>query len=215
MLGSALAKAPSKSLRLGDLVPGWKLSAVKFTETPLPGAYLIDLERKADDRGFFARLFCANEFEAEGLQTRFVQVNNSLSEERGTLRGLHYQLGPAAETKLVRCVQGAIWDCILDLRQNSSTFGQWFGAELSAQNRSMMYVPKGFAHGFLSLTEVSELVYFVDEYYSPSMERGVRWDDPLFGIKWPSQPAVLSQRDLDHPLFNPSHHLSLTGESNS
>src|SRR3972149_5142793 len=136
-------------------------------EIGLPGAYLIELEKRGDDRGFFARMFCQREFADRGLVSDFVQVNDSLSAERGTLRGLHYQLPPHAETKVVRCVRGAIWDCILDLRPQSTTFGKWFGAELSAENRHMMYIPQGFAHGFISLTSDAEAIYFVDQFYAP------------------------------------------------
>ena len=179
-----------------------------FTETPLAGAYLIDLEKRGDDRGFFARAFCANEFAAHGLVSQFVQVNNSLTGAPGTLRGLHYQLAPRAETKLVRCIRGAFYDVILDLRAGSPTFGQSFGAELSAENRRMMYVPKGFAHGFLTLTGDTEAFYFVDEFYAPEQERGVRWNDPRFAIAWPSTPAVISDKDRSWRDFDPSWHVS-------
>ena len=131
--------------------------------------------------------------------TQFVQVNNSLSARKGTLRGMHYQLAPKAETKVVRCIRGALYDVILDLRQGSPTFGQSFGAELSAENRRMMYVPKGFAHGFFTLTDDTEAFYFVDEFYAPERERGIRWDDPRFAIAWPAQPAVLSEKDRGLP----------------
>jgi dTDP-4-dehydrorhamnose 3,5-epimerase len=178
-----------------------------FQETPLPGAFVIDLEKRGDDRGFFARAFCEKEFGAKGLVTRFVQVNNSLSAQRGTLRGMHYQLAPFAETKLVRCIRGALWDVILDLRQGSPTFGRSFGAEISAENRRMMYVPKGFAHGFVTLADDTEAFYFVDEFYAPQHERGVRWDDPRFRIAWPVAPAVLSDKDRAHRDFDPAWHL--------
>src|SRR5690349_14728791 len=147
-----------------------------FTPIPLAGAFLIDLEKRGDDRGFFARTFCEKEFAARQLSGRFVQVNNSLSAQRGTLRGMHYQLAPKAETKLVRCIRGSLYDVIIDLRQDSPTFGQSFGAELSADNRRMMYVPKGFAHGFLTLAHDTEAFYFVDEVYAPECERGIRWN---------------------------------------
>ncbi|MGC2414653.1 MAG: dTDP-4-dehydrorhamnose 3,5-epimerase [Stellaceae bacterium] len=174
-----------------------------FTETPIPGAYLIDLEKRGDDRGFFARVFCRNEFEEHGLETGFVQVNNSLSVDRGTLRGMHYQLAPAAEVKVVRCLKGALWDVILDLREGSSTFGRSFGAELTADNRRMMYVPRGFAHGFLTLSGDCEAFYFVSAFYAPEAERGVRWNDPKFAIQWPSAPVVISDKDRDRPDFDP------------
>jgi dTDP-4-dehydrorhamnose 3,5-epimerase len=178
-----------------------------FTETPLRGAYTIELEKKGDERGFFARVFCEREFTGLDLVTRFVQVNNSLSAQKGTLRGMHYQLAPKAETKVVRCIRGALWDCILDLRAESPTFAQWFGAELSADNRLMMYAPKGFAHGFITLTDDAEAFYFVDEFYAPQMERGVRWNDPKFGIEWPAAPTLMSERDRNRPDFDPAYHL--------
>lgn len=178
-----------------------------FTATPLAGAYLIDLEKRGDDRGFFARAFCQREFAQHGLVTNFVQVNNSLSAHKGTLRGMHYQLPPKAETKLVRCIRGALFDVILDLRRESPTFGQSFGAELSAEDRRMMYVPKGFAHGFITLSDDTEAFYFVDEFYAPETERGVRWDDPRFAITWPSPPVVLSDKDRQWRDFDPAWHL--------
>src|SRR3954464_6554951 len=166
-----------------------------FNETPLKGAFVIDLEKRGDERGFFGRAFCEKEFGTHQLCTHFVQVNNSLSASRGTLRGMHYQLGSKAETKLVRCIRGALLDVILDLRRDSATFGQSFGAELSAENRKMMCVPKGFAHGFMTLTDDTEAFYFVDEFYGPEQERGVRWNDPKFKIAWPIEPVVLSDKD--------------------
>ena len=178
-----------------------------FTETKLQGAFILDLERREDNRGFFARAFCEKEFGALGLATRFVQANDSLSAQRGTLRGMHYQLAPKAETKLVRCIRGALWDVVLDLRPKSPTFGQSFGAELTAENRRMMYVPKGFAHGFVTLVDGTEAFYFVDEFYAPDLERGVRWDDPRFGVSWPIPPAVLSDKDRAHRDFDAAWHL--------
>lgn len=178
-----------------------------FTETPLSGAYLIELEKRGDDRGFFARAFCEREFGARGLSTRFVQVNDSLSAQKGTLRGMHYQLGPRAETKLVRCIRGALYDAILDLRQSSPTFGMSFGAEITAENRRMMYVPKGFAHGFVTLRDDTEAFYFVDEFYAPEQERGIRWNDPRFAIRWPISPTVLSDKDRSHRDFDAGWHL--------
>ena len=179
-----------------------------FTETTIPGAYVIDLEKRGDDRGFFARAFCEKEFANHQLVTRFVQVNNSLSAGKGTLRGMHYQLAPKAETKLVRCIRGALYDLILDLRQGSSTFGHSFGAELSADNRRMMYVPKGFAHGFITLTDDTEAFYFVDEFYAPECERGIRWNAPRFHLAWPIPPGVLSDKDANQRDFDPAWHLS-------
>ena len=179
-----------------------------FTETSIPGAYLIDLEKRGDDRGFFARAFCEREFASRQLISRFVQVNSSLSVHKGTLRGMHYQLAPKAETKLVRCIRGSLYDLILDLRAGSPSFGQSFGAELSAENRRMMYVPKGFAHGFITLEDNTEAFYFVDEFYAPEQERGLRWNDPAFHLSWPIAPVVLSEKDAGHPDFDPTWHLS-------
>ncbi len=178
-----------------------------FTETPLAGAYLIDLEMRGDARGFFARAFCEREFGERGLATRFVQINESMSAKRGTLRGMHYQLAPRAETKVVRCIHGGLYDVILDLRPGSPTFGRSFGAELTAANRRMLYVPKGFAHGFVTLADDTEAFYLVDEFYSPELERGIRWDDPRFGIRWPVAPAVISDKDRGHRTFDPAWHL--------
>ena len=178
-----------------------------FNKTPLPGAYIIDLEKKGDDRGFFARVFCKQEFKQHELETEFVQINNSLSAKKGTLRGMHYQLDPHAEVKVVRCIKGRLWDVILDIRPNSPTFGQWFGAELSAENRRMMYVPKGFAHGFITLEDDSEAIYLVSAYYAPEFERGIRWNDPKFNIQWPIEPQVISDKDRNHPDFDPEFHL--------
>jgi len=180
---------------------------MKFLSTPLDGARLIELDRLGDDRGFFARVFCEREFVADSLVSQFVQVNNSLSADKGTLRGMHYQLAPNAETKLVRCIRGALWDVILDLRPDSPTFGQHFGAELSAENRRMMYVPKGFAHGFLTLEDDTEAFYFVDEFYAPDLERGIRYNDPEFGIDWPIEPLIVSDKDRQHRDFERDWHL--------
>jgi dTDP-4-dehydrorhamnose 3,5-epimerase len=178
-----------------------------FNQTVLRGAYTIELEPRTDDRGFFARLFCQREFRQRGLACDWVQVNNSVSKDAGTLRGLHYQLAPRAETKLVRCVAGSAWDLILDLRPDSPTFGQSYGAELSAKNRQMMYVPKGFAHGILTLAPFTELIYFVDAFYSPDDERGIRWNDPRFGFEWPVTPFFVSEKDQAWPDFDRVYHL--------
>jgi dTDP-4-dehydrorhamnose 3,5-epimerase len=178
-----------------------------FTETPLSGAYVIELDKQSDERGFFARVFCEREFADHGLASRFVQVNNSLARGKGTLRGLHYQLPPSAEAKAVRCIRGSFYDVIVDLREKSPTFEQHFGIELSAENRRMLYAPKGLAHGFITLEANTETFYFADEFYAPERERGIRWDDPRFGIEWPLEPAVISEKDRGHPDFDPDHHL--------
>lgn len=179
---------------------------MKFLPTPLSGAYTIELEKRGDDRGFFARLYCAREFEAAGIPTTVVQINNSLSAKAGTLRGMHYQLPPAAETKIVRCIRGALYDVILDLRPDSPTFGRWFGAELSAENRLMMLVPRGFAHGFLTLTDDTEAFYLVDAFYSPENERGLRYNDPRFDVVWPRTPVDISDKDRNWPDYDPAFH---------
>jgi dTDP-4-dehydrorhamnose 3,5-epimerase len=174
---------------------------MRFTPTPLAGSYLIDLDKREDERGFFARFFCEREFGEAGLETRFVQINNSLSRDRGTLRGMHYQIEPSAEVKVVRALRGALWDAILDLRPESPTFGRSFGAELTSENRRMMYVPRGFAHGFLTLEPDSEALYLVSAYYDPGREGGVRWNDPRFSIAWPEAPSVISDKDANQPDF--------------
>lgn len=179
---------------------------MKYLETPLKGSYLIDLDKKEDDRGFFARFFCTKEFEKQGLVHQFVQVNNSLSRYKGTLRGMHYQLSPKAEVKLVRCVKGSLYDVIIDLRPDSKTFKKWFGATLSEDNRQMMYVPHGFAHGFLTLEDNTEALYLVSEFYSPELERGLCYNDPTFNIVWPDVPQIISEKDQKHPIFDLSFH---------
>lgn len=181
-----------------------------YHKTPLKGAYLIDIEKRGDERGFFARLFCSEEFAKNGIESNFVQANNSLSKEAYTLRGLHYQLEPQAETKLVRCIQGSFYDVIVDLRPESITFGKSFGAILSSENRQMMFVPKGFAHGFLTLEPNSEVLYMVSTTYSKEQERGLRWDDPCFNIQWPARPVIISERDASRPNFNAAYHLNST-----
>lgn len=179
---------------------------MKFNPTPLQGAFTIDLEKRGDDRGFFARLFCEDEFRAAGLETHFVQINNSDSAKRGTLRGMHYQLPESAEVKVVRCIKGALFDVIVDLRPDSPTYKKWFGAELSAENRTMMYVPRGFAHGFITIEENTEAFYLVSNRYDPKAERGLRFNDPAFGIEWPLSPSELSEKDGKWPDFDPEFH---------
>jgi len=181
---------------------------MRFTETPLKGAYLIDLEKRGDERGFFARFFCEKEFAQQGLPTHIVQVNNSLSAQRGTLRGMHYQLPPSGEVKVVRCIRGSLYDVMVDLRPKSPTFLKWFGAELTSENRTMMYVPVGFAHGFETTSDDTEALYLVTEFYAPEAERGLRYNDPAVGIEWPIPPVVVSPKDAAHPDFSPEHHLN-------
>ena len=167
-----------------------------FEQTHLQGNYLIDLELKDDGRGFIARYFCENEFRSHGLNVQWVQINNSMSKEIGTLRGLHFQRPPHAEVKLVRCIKGALWDVVVDLRKNSKTFGKWFGATLSEDNRTMMYVPEGFAHGFVSLESNSEILYLVSEFYTPEAEGTLIWNDHEVAIEWPIEPFVVSDKDV-------------------
>jgi len=179
---------------------------MRIEPAPLDGAATIELDLRGDERGFFARMYCEREFAAAGLETRFVQANNSSNAQRGTLRGLHYQLPPDTEVKLVRCIRGALWDVIVDVRPGSPSFGRWFGAELTAQNRRMMYVPRGFAHGFITLTDDSELIYFVSDFYEPKQERGLRWNDPKIAIDWPIAPSVISDKDANWPDFESDWH---------
>ncbi|MEP7453566.1 dTDP-4-dehydrorhamnose 3,5-epimerase [Phyllobacterium sp. SB3] len=177
-----------------------------FQDTGLVGSWLIDLEKKGDERGFFARFFCEDEFSNKGLETDFVQINTSLSVDAGTLRGMHYQLSPSAEVKVVRCIKGALWDCIIDLRPHSPTFRKWYGAELSEENRTMLYVPRGFAHGFITLRANTEALYLVSNRYAPAAERGLRWNDPVFSIEWPRTPVEVSVKDRSWPDFDPVFH---------
>lgn len=175
---------------------------MRFKESKLKGAYIIDLEKHQDDRGFFARTFCRKELEAHGLIADVAQANMSLSKTRGTLRGMHYQKSPFEETKLVRCTQGALYDVIIDLRPDSASFKQWIGVELSADNYRMLFVPKNFAHGFITLTDDTEVTYMVSQFYAPGSELGIRWNDPQFGIQWPLDVQVISEKDANWPDFS-------------
>jgi dTDP-4-dehydrorhamnose 3,5-epimerase len=168
---------------------------VKFEATPLAGAYLVELERMEDERGFFARSFCAGDFRKLGLQPAVAQCSVSFNKKRGTLRGMHYQAAPHEEAKLVRCTQGAIWDVIVDLRPGSASRGKWFGAELSAANHRALYIPAGLAHGFQTLQADCEVLYMMDVPYHADSARGVPWNDPAFGIEWPIADPVMSDRD--------------------
>lgn len=170
---------------------------MKFTETKLPGAYVIELEPFTDHRGFFARSWCHNEFEAQGLTTRVAQANISFNHKKGTLRGMHYQLPPHGEVKIIRCTRGALYDVIIDLRADSPTYKQWFGIELTADNHKMFYVPENFAHGFITLEDNTEATYQVSEFYTPGAERGLRWNDPVFDITWPTAVTVISDKDAN------------------
>jgi dTDP-4-dehydrorhamnose 3,5-epimerase len=172
---------------------------MRFTETKVAGAFLIEPEPIADERGFFARTWCREEFADHGLTAELAQANISFNHRKGTLRGLHYQAAPHAEAKLVRVTRGAIWDLALDLRRDSPTYLAWFGAELNDANRHMLYVPEGCAHGFLTLTDDAEVAYQMSAPYAPEAARGVRFDDPAFGIEWPGEVVVINQRDRSYP----------------
>jgi dTDP-4-dehydrorhamnose 3,5-epimerase len=176
---------------------------MKFTETPLAGAFIVDIDSTSDERGFFARSFCAEEFAAYGLSAAALQCSVSYNFDKGTLRGMHYQAPPHEEHKLIRCTAGAIFDVIVDIRTGSASYGQWFGAELTAANHRALLAPKGFAHGFLTLADGSEVLYMIGTRYAPGFARGFLWDDPKVGIAWPMKPVVISARDaayqpLDH-----------------
>ncbi len=172
-----------------------------FKETKLKGAFVIEPERIEDERGFFARTFCRKEFEAHGLDPNLVQCSVSFNKTKGTLRGMHYQVSPYQETKLVRCTTGAIHDVILDLRPDSPTFKQWVSVELTRENWRMLYVPKGVAHGFQTLHDETEVLYQMSEFFHSECAKGVRWDDPQFGIEWPSAERIISERDRTYPDF--------------
>jgi dTDP-4-dehydrorhamnose 3,5-epimerase len=172
-----------------------------FHETGLPGAVLIEPQRISDARGFFARTWSAEELAERGLSTRIAQCSISYNGARGTLRGMHYQIAPHAEVKLVRCTAGAIYDVIIDLRPESPTYRRHFGATLSASSRLQLYIPEGFAHGFLTLEDDSEVFYQISEPYAPAAGRGVRWDDPAFAIDWPGEVRVIAPRDASYPDF--------------
>lgn len=174
-----------------------------FTETPLKGAFLIELERHEDDRGFFARTFCQKEFEMHGLSPRIVQCSVSFNRRKGTLRGMHYQTAPYEEGKLIRCTQGSLYDVIIDLRSTSPTRTKYFAADLSAGNGRMLYVPEGFAHGFQTLEDNTEVFYQMSQFYAPEYSKGVRWDDPTFSIPWPRAERIILERDRNYPLFSP------------
>jgi dTDP-4-dehydrorhamnose 3,5-epimerase len=170
-----------------------------FTETKLRGAFVVEVKKLADERGFFGRSYCANEFGEHGLSQNMVQANVSYNIRAGTLRGMHYQVAPHQEAKLIRCTRGALYDVIVDLRPNSPTYKQWFGIELSADGYSMLYVPEDFAHGFVTLVDNTEATYQVSQFYTPGAERGLRWNDPAIGIEWPVTPAVISAKDANWP----------------
>jgi dTDP-4-dehydrorhamnose 3,5-epimerase len=172
-----------------------------FSETTLKGSFLIEPERKEDHRGFFARTWCEQEFEDHGLNSKLVQCSVSYNHKKGTLRGMHFQEAPFEETKLVRCTKGEIFDAIIDLRPKSETFKKYFSVILNEENRLMLYIPPGFAHGFQTMTDNTEVFYQMSQFYSPEHSRGVRWNDPAFGIQWPADQRIIIDRDLNYPDF--------------
>lgn len=174
---------------------------MNFIQTELQGAYIIEVEAMRDERGFFARSWCKEEFEKHGLVAELTQCNISFNNKKGTLRGMHYQVAPCEEVKLVRCTAGAIYDVIVDLRPGSSTYKRWTAIELNAENRRMVYVPQGMAHGFQSLTDNAEVFYQMAADYRPEHSSGVRWDDPAFAIKWPFAAPTICRRDQEFPLL--------------
>jgi len=174
-----------------------------FTETELKGAFVIEIKKIGDERGFFGRSWCKNEMEEHGLNGNIAQINTSLSKDKGTLRGLHFQIAPFQECKMIRCTRGSIFDVIVDLRPESPTFLQWFGEELTENSHKALYSPEGFAQGFITLEDESEITYFTTQFYAPGKDRGVRWNDPQFGVKLPMKPIVISEKDLNWPDFTP------------
>jgi dTDP-4-dehydrorhamnose 3,5-epimerase len=175
---------------------------MRFTPTPLEGAFVVDLEPREDERGFFARAFCADEFRAHNIDPQVMQANIAYNHTRGTLRGMHYQLPPAGETKFIRCIRGAIYDVIIDLRPASPTYMQHFGVELTADNRRALVVPELFAHGYQTLQDETEVLYLVSEFYTPGSERGLRYNDPAFGIAWTLPVSVISDKDASWALYS-------------
>jgi dTDP-4-dehydrorhamnose 3,5-epimerase len=174
---------------------------MRFTATKLAGAYLIEPQLHEDSRGLFARTYCAREFREQGLLDSFVQCNTSWNARQGTVRGLHYQLAPSSEVKLVRCTSGALWDVIVDLRPDSRTYLQYVAVELTAKNRMALYIPAMFAHGFQALEQATEVFYQMSDFYAPKLARGIRYDDPKIGIKWPLPVTAISDQDLSWMLL--------------
>ena len=174
---------------------------MKFTKIEALGAHIIELEPFTDERGFFARTFCQKEFAEIGFDKPIVQINHSLTTRKATIRGMHYQSPPAAEIKIIRCIQGAVFDVMVDIRKGSPTFRKWIGIELSKENMRMVYIPEGFAHGFQTLTDNVELIYYHSEFYNKKYERGLRFDDAALAIKWPLEVTEISERDKNHPLL--------------
>ncbi|MCX6722129.1 MAG: dTDP-4-dehydrorhamnose 3,5-epimerase [Candidatus Staskawiczbacteria bacterium] len=173
-----------------------------FIKTKIKDLYIIEPELKIDERGYFARFFCKKELAKENLIFDIMQINRSFTKKKGTIRGMHFQRDPKSEGKIIQCLKGAIYDVAIDIRKNSSTYGQWVAEELTENNKKMFFIPKGFAHGFQSLKDNSEILYFVSEFYSPEYEGGIRWNDPFFNINWPVKNPILSEKDKNWPIFN-------------
>lgn len=183
-----------------------------FNSTELEGAFIIELEKRSDERGFFSRAWCRREFEEHGLVPLIMQSNLSYSRKKGTLRGMHFQTSPFEETKVVQCIKGALYDVIIDLRPDSATFGKWIAVELRAEDHKMIYVPRGFAHGFMTLQDETEAFYHVSQFYAPGHEGGIRWNDPAFNVKWPEiEDLVISDKDRTWPDFKRESFLKATG----
>ena len=180
-----------------------------FTKTKLADVVLIDVDRKADERGFFGRTFCRSELAEQGIDFNIAQSNISYNKTRGTLRGMHMQSAPFKEAKLVQCIRGSIYDVIIDMREESATYCQWLSTELSDKNKTILYIPEGFAHGFITLEDDTEVSYQMSEFYKPGYEKGLLWNDPFFNISWLMQPAVLSEKDKSYALFQPENSTSV------
>jgi dTDP-4-dehydrorhamnose 3,5-epimerase len=195
----------------GRILPGGSEAVLNFIATSIPGVYVVEPQRHQDDRGFFARTWCAREFAEHGLDPGLTQCSVSFNRKRGTLRGMHYQAPPHAEAKLVRCTRGRLFDVAADLRPDSSTFAKWVGVELSPENGRGLYIPKGLAHGFLTLADETEVAYFISAEFSPNHARGVRFDDPFLSIEWPAPIEVIAPRDREFPDVSPQRLEELRG----
>lgn len=182
-----------------------------FTKTKFSGVLLIDVDRKEDERGFFGRTFCQHELAAQCVDFKIAQSNISYSKKKGTLRGMHMLTPPHGEAKLVQCIRGNIYDVIIDMREDSITFCQWFSTGLNDKNKTILYIPKGFAHGFITLEDDTEVIYQMTDFYKPGYETGFLWNDPFFGISWPMEPVVISEKDRQYPLFQRSDNASHRG----
>lgn len=179
-----------------------------FTHTKIKGVYIIDPEPRTDERGYFERIYCMDELKKQGIKFKIVQINHVMSLKKGTIRGLHMQKPPKSEDKLIQCIRGSIFDVVIDLRKKSPTYGKWVSVVLSEKNKKMLFIPKGFMHGYQVLENNSSVQYPVSEFYSPTTVMGIKWDDPYFNIAWPIKKAILSETDKNWPLFKPAAHIS-------